>query len=77
MEKRQITDPPKVWVSSFLSVNGNRISALAIIKKNIVDRNGISVDTGDAIFFFLNFALVHFPPSAILGCISTFMRGYT
>ena len=34
MEKFQITDPPpKVWVSSFLSVNRNGISALAIMKK--------------------------------------------
>ena len=29
------------------------------------------------IFFILNFPLVQFPPSPILGCISTFMRGYT
>ena len=34
MEKFQITDPhPKVWVSSFLSVDRNGISALAIMKK--------------------------------------------
>ena len=33
MEKFQITNPPKVWVSSFLSVNRNGISALAILKK--------------------------------------------
>ena len=34
-EKFHITDPPlpKVWVSSFLSVNRNGISALAIMKK--------------------------------------------
>ena len=32
-EKFQITNPPKVWVSSFLGVNGNGISALAIMKK--------------------------------------------
>ena len=33
-EKFQITDPPpKVWVSGFLSVDGNGISALAIMKK--------------------------------------------
>ena len=32
-EKFQITDPPKVWVSSFLSVDGNGISPLAIMKK--------------------------------------------
>ena len=30
----QITDPlPQVWVSSFPSVDGNGISALAIVKK--------------------------------------------
>ena len=33
MEIFQITDPPKVWVSSFQSVDRNEISALAIIKK--------------------------------------------
>ena len=33
MENFQITNPPKVWVSGFLSVNGNGISALAIMKK--------------------------------------------
>ena len=33
MEKFQITDTPKVWVSSFLSVDGNGISPLAIMKK--------------------------------------------
>ena len=33
MEKFQVTDPPKVWVSIFLSVDGNGISALAIMKK--------------------------------------------
>ena len=33
MEKFQITHPPKVWVSGFLSVNGNGISVLAIMKK--------------------------------------------
>ena len=32
-EKFPITDPPKVWVSSFLSVDRNGISALAIMKK--------------------------------------------
>ena len=32
-KKFQITDPPKVWVSSFPSVDGNRISVLAIMKK--------------------------------------------
>ena len=33
IENFQIINPPKVWVSSFLSVNKNRISALAIMKK--------------------------------------------
>ena len=32
-ENFQITNPPQSWVSSFPSVNGNRISVLAIIKK--------------------------------------------
>ena len=32
-EKFQITDPPKVWVSGFPSVDGNGISLLAIMKK--------------------------------------------
>ena len=32
-EKFQITDPPKVWVSGFQSVDGNGISVSAIIKK--------------------------------------------
>ena len=33
-EKFQITDPsPKDWVSSFPTVNGNRISVSAIMKK--------------------------------------------
>ena len=29
----KLLTPPKVWVSDFLSVNGNRISVLAIMKK--------------------------------------------
>ena len=32
-EKFQMTNPPKVWVSSFPNVNGNRISVSAIMKK--------------------------------------------
>ena len=32
-EKFQITDPPKIWVSSCPSVDGNGISALATMKK--------------------------------------------
>ena len=32
-EKFQITEPPKVWVSGFPSVNRNGISALAVMKK--------------------------------------------
>ena len=32
-EKFPITNTPKVWVSGFLSVNGNGISVLAIMKK--------------------------------------------
>ena len=34
MEKFQNTDPLKVWVSSFSSVDGNGISPSAIMKKN-------------------------------------------
>ena len=33
MEKFEITDPPKVWVSGFLGVDGNGISVSAIMKK--------------------------------------------
>ena len=33
MEKFQITNPPKVWVSGFPSVDGNGISPSAIMKK--------------------------------------------
>ena len=33
MEKCLITNPPKVWVSGFVCVNGNGISASAIMKK--------------------------------------------
>ena len=29
----KLLTPPKVWVSGFLGVNGNRISVLAIMKK--------------------------------------------
>ena len=34
MEKFLITDTPKVWVSSFLSVDGNGILASTIMKKS-------------------------------------------
>ena len=33
MEKFQITDPPKVWVSSFPSVNRNKVSVSSIMEK--------------------------------------------
>ena len=33
MENFHITDPPKVWVSGFPSVDGNGISLSAIMKK--------------------------------------------
>ena len=33
MEIFQITDPPKVWVSGFLGIDGNGISVSAIMKK--------------------------------------------
>ena len=32
-KKFKLPTPPKVWISSFPSVNGNRISPLAIMKK--------------------------------------------
>ena len=44
MEKFQITNPPKVWVSSFLSVNGNGISASAIMKKIENDCHFFNID---------------------------------
>ena len=109
MEKIQITDPPKVWVSGFLSVNRKRnisigqyekiekmtaILLILIVRKISnywppkvwvsgfsflsVDGNGMSSENQRCKFsFFLNFPLVHFPPSPIIGSISTFMRGYT
>ena len=33
MENFQITDPPKFWVSGFLSINGNGLAVSAIMKK--------------------------------------------
>ena len=62
MEQFPITDPPKVWVSGFPSVDGNGISASAIMKKNCVDRNRISADTGDANFLFSEFSIGSFSP---------------
>ena len=44
MEKFQITDPLKVWVSSFPSVNKNGISALAIMKKLKNGSHFINID---------------------------------
>ena len=58
----QLLTPPLVWVSSSPSVNQNGISASAIMKKNCVDRNGISVDTGDANFLFSEFSIGSFSP---------------
>ena len=44
-EKIQITDPPlKVWVSSFLSVDGNGISASAIMKKYKNGSHFVNID---------------------------------
>ena len=40
----QIIDPPKVWVSSFLSVDGNGISVLAIIKQLNNGHHFINID---------------------------------
>ena len=71
MEKFPTTNPPpKVWVSGFLSVDGNWIS-IGHYQKKLCR----TADIRDANFLFLNFPLVHFPPSPILGCISTFMCG--
>ena len=39
--------PPKVWVSSFPSVEGNRISASAIIKKWKNDHHFININCMD------------------------------
>ena len=44
MEKFQITNPPKVWVSGFPSVNRNRISASAIMKKLKTGCHLINID---------------------------------
>ena len=97
MEKFQISDPPKVCVSIFLSVNGNGMSASAIMKKLKNGCHFFNIDhtekfqiigppqslglqfsshqkTGDAnSIFFLNFPLVYFSSSPILGSISTFV----
>ena len=43
-EKFQITDPPKLWVSCFPSVNGNGISVSAIMKKLINGCHIINID---------------------------------
>ena len=40
----QITDPPKIWVSSFPSVNRNRISVSAIMKKLKNSHHFINID---------------------------------
>ena len=96
-EKFQITDPPKVWVSGFPSVNGHGISASAIMKKLKNGYHFVNIDHTEKIqitdppkslglqffkcrqkqniirklemqiFFFLNFPLVYFSPSPILG----------
>ena len=68
-EKFQITDPAKVWVSGFPSVNGN----------------GISSKTGDANFHFLPefsfgsfFPITHhrFHFNICVATLKTFMRGH-
>ena len=43
-EKFQISDPPKVWVASFLSVDGNGISLSASMKKLINGCHFINID---------------------------------
>ena len=78
MEKFQITNPPKVWVSGFLGVDGNGISASAIMKKLKNGSHFININCTTEyqwkwniirklememhIFFFLNFPTVHFSP---------------
>ena len=76
-EKFPITKSPKVWVSGFLSVDGNGISALAIMKKTCVNRNGISADTGDANFLFSEFSIGSFYPITHPRLNFNIMRGYT
>ena len=44
MEKFQITDRPKVWVSGFMGVNGNGISASAIMKKLKKGHHFVNID---------------------------------
>ena len=81
-EKFPISDPPKVWVSGFLSVDGNRISVSAIMKKL---ENGCH-------FFNINhtenFPITDLPPQSLglwfpaafqhlcMATLETFMRGY-
>ena len=74
MEKFQITDPPKVWVSSFLRVDINGISVSATIKSG---HYFISAENWSfPLVQFSNFPLVQFTLSPILGSVSTFMCGY-
>ena len=43
-EKFQITNPPKVWVSGILSVNGNGIPVSAIMKKFKNGRHFVNIE---------------------------------
>ena len=47
MEKFQVIDSPQVWVSSFPSVDGNGISASAIMKKLKNARNFVNMHNMD------------------------------
>ena len=68
MEKFQITDPPIVWVSGFLSVNRNGISALAIMKKLKNCSHSMKMEDhqktgdGDVYFLFSEFSIGSFFP---------------
>ena len=44
IEKFQITDPPKVWVTGFLSVDGNGISVSAIMNKLKNGQHFVNID---------------------------------
>ena len=61
-EKFKITDNTKVWVSSFLSVNENGISVLAIMKKSKNGCHFINIDHTEK--FQKNYLL---PPPQSLG----------
>ena len=67
IENFQIIDPLKVWVSGFLSVDGNGISVSAIMRKLKNGCHFINIDHVE------KFQITNPPP----GSISIFMHGYT